>query len=312
MAFDLDQFRKTLLYEAEDTISDIQSHIDEMRDMDIHFETLERRWKYLGCGGCLMIPLSFVGGIALSSLISEAASGIAMLVGLGIGIVAAVVGFIAKWVTGRKNIENKRYELLHRTLGMLVRDMPKDTKVKAKLDMRPRNHKLKRTGKEKRQKGWRTWTVSLYDDPWLTLDGRLLDGTKFRLQMEEKYQHWIWRGKKTKVKEKSNTLATLILRIKPEKHPMLEKVALDGSEAVQLPEGVIFKRFIPTEASLMMKTSVKVPWNVPPPAGQEVAKKKGQTEAQVAGHQMVAMMFLSLFQILNLSRMVGKSEGSGS
>ena len=288
--------KKTLYYQATATPTDMLRHVAQLRELDREAEK-DQGW---GCAiavvGFLIGLASFVIGIITESL------GVLNVVGIGIGVVAFVGGLIYRSVAGKLNLVDRRYELLAATVDMLRRDMPQDGQLNAKVGFRSATDS--RFLKEKGKIG--PWDVSFYEDPWFSLTGRLLDGTSFMLELTElTQQRGRWKrsrsGKsKYKSKTKSAFTANLRLKAKPEKYPNLESFASQLPATVALPDWCTVKQGNVTANSLMLKVGAK------PPEPWDVPKEQGMTKRNKAirfnGAQAVAMMFLSLYRILNLCK----------
>ncbi|HSP79263.1 MAG TPA: hypothetical protein VLQ93_12080, partial [Myxococcaceae bacterium] len=145
--------------------------------------------------------------------------------------------------------------------------------------------------------------VTYYQDPWLSLRGRLLDGTHFQLGMVQKLQkrsRWVrnYRGKnKYKSKSKERALAWVQLRVKPEKHPQLEQLGRQARGAVRLPPGSSIRGLDVTAESISLEVVVGHDWEA---AGAGIEKENAS--------RLFAMMLMSCYQVLNLSRSLGKKS----
>ena len=157
--------------------------------------------------------------------------------------------------------------------------------------------------------------MKYYEDPWLHLRGRLLDGTTYDLTVIERFQvrsRWK-RGRSGKMKHKTKTKSAtvVVLRLKPKaaKHAYLQRLASDARNAVQLPGWVQLRDLGVADGLLVLKVGTKTVWSVPDHPNKP--SKRGQapkTEVPHNGQQMTAMMFLSLYQVLNLSRAISKGQ----
>lgn len=294
--------KKTLYYQATATPTDMLRHVNLLRETDMEAET-QQGW---GCGiaavGAAIGLLSFVVGIITESL------GALNVAGIGIGVVACIGGLIYRSVAGKLNLVDRRYELLAATVDMLRRDMPQDGTLNAKVGFRsPTDGQFL---KEKGKIG--PWDVSFYEDPWFSLQGRLLDGTSFLLELTElTQQRGRWKrsrsGKsKYKSKTKSAFTANLRLKAKPEKYPNLESFSTQLPATVALPDWCTMKQGAVTANSLQLKIGAKPPepWDVP----KETGMTKKNKAIRFNGAQAIAMMFLSLYRILNLCKGQGATQ----
>jgi hypothetical protein len=110
----------------------------------------------------------------------------------------------------------------------------------------------------------------------------------------------------TKTKETSRTrsIVRLRLRVKPNRYRHLERIKAEAPRAVRLPEGADRPKLTVTADSLSLRARVGDGWAGDPLPVAGGPKKPNATH-------VVAMMFLSLYQILNLSRAMDKARPAG-
>jgi hypothetical protein len=93
----------------------------------------------------------------------------------------------------------------------------------------------------------------------------------------------------------SDAIAKVQLRVKPERYHHLERLGPHARNAVQLPPGTQLKSLGVEADRITLTVRVNSPWGF------------NDTErGQVNAVRLVAMMFLSLYQVLNLSRRLDK------
>jgi hypothetical protein len=296
MALDLDRFKRTLIYEARGPVAAVRADLEALRAFDADVERRQAQGTRIGCAGLIGI----VAGVSIIKPASASQNAFLAAVGLAaVGLIAAVVGFVRRAVYKRINLENRRYELLGRVLALLEKDMRPDADVAVKLDLRPASHaeKLARKGKAG------DWNVSYYTDRWLTLVGRLVDGTRYTLVLLAKVQarsRWA-RGRsgkmKYKTKSKGSSDAILRLKVKPDRYRHLADLAADARSAVQLPAGARVKAIQLEPGAALLRVAATDGWD-------DVAP--GNTASKPSGAHLVAMMFVSLYQVLNLSRAIDR------
>jgi hypothetical protein len=305
MALDLQEFKKTLIYELEGPVTEVQRDVPRLRLVDKHFEKLAFR--------ALMVALvlslaTIIGGVATFMAFDSRAEHPEIPGAVTVALlIATIVSWIVRSRRKRLDTEDRRYELVGQLLRLLKTDMAADATVNVRLDLGPADARAKfdREGEAG------PWSVKYYVDPWLQLRGRLLDGTRFLVTMIEKTQHRSrWKrsasGKmKRKTKTKSGSEASLLLKIKPSRHPALQKLGSDANGALQLPPEVQPKDLQVTAEGIVLKTRLDPEWVVPGPNERE------EDMTGPSGPHAVAMMFLSLYQILNLSKAIGKKAAAG-
>ena len=159
-----------------------------------------------------------------------------------------------------------------------------------------------------------SWSVKYYQDPWLQLSGRFLAGTSFTLTKTDLLQKRskTKQSRSGKLKYKSKTKegleVELLLRFKPEKYRHMATLQADASEAIQLPNrNVIVKRLRHTDRSIGLKIAHKGGWHAP---GNEEGGRGRAAGLDMT--QTIAMMMLSLYQVLQLSKAIDKSAAGGA
>lgn len=213
-------------------------------------------------------------------------------------ILTAIYAGIRVAQLNRIDLANDRYGLVQKLLTMLSRDLPDNTSLSLKLVLDKPTDKRKKRGTvpHPNRKGWK---IDQFRDPWLTLRGRLLDGTRFLITATELYQTaYGWKrgrsGKnkyKTKSKPKGAELGVTLIYPR-RKYGAIQVLEKDAMGAIQLPDGVRLKQWKMTGKALRL--GVKT---LPDP-----------TASDRRLYQTFTMMFLSLYQILNLARALSKKK----
>lgn len=303
LAVDVQQFSKQLIYRASVPCAQVLADLQRLGALDALKEKQRARALLLGWSSLLAaVPLLFLGFGILEDL------QLSLVVGWS-GALLALVGlsaFILRSHSQRLDLENRRYELASRTVGLLQADISPDEPVTLELDLRPETHPHKFRNNSRTRSGW---TVKHYLDPWLSLRGRLLDGTHFHLEMTERIQarsrtKTNRRGRmKFQNKRLSDALVRVRLRVKPERYPPLGRLGARARGAVQLLKGTRLKNLTVDPDRVDLTLIMDVPWrssDAPPrqphPYGPE----------ELNGVRVVATAFLSLYQFLNLSRALDK------
>lgn len=301
MAFDLTAFRKSRVYTTRDTAANVAHDLSVIRRLDRRKEKLQRQYEILaGIFGVLLAAAFPLGG-GLGSLWVWVVLALSAFL---------VIAFVLRAVHKSLNLENRRYELLDGLLRLLGADMAEDAAVDVALDLRAPNHKSKfqRKGQVKRKWG-SSWNVNYFKDPWLRLRGRLLDGTRFQVLVTEKHQdrsRWKTSSsgkKKRKTKTKASTEAAVILRMKEGRYGPLDSFISELGGAVKLPPWAETKRLEGDSGSLKLESQTSAAWDVTRPRTSKPASGPD-------GVAWISMMFLSLYQGLNLARRIGKTESS--
>ena len=277
---ELAKFDSTLVYQKTAPVELIRQDLIQLRGYDKTHEKSAKRWLTIAL---LCMPLTIAG------LILFWPAGV-------VTVVVMIVSFLIYGHHANRNIEDRRYETANNVLFLIGHDIGKDVPVNVTIDLRPTTHasKLKNTGKVG------VWSVKYFDDPWLSVSGKLLDGTSFDCSLTDMLQKKsAWKrgrsGKnKYKSKEKSRLRADLRLRVKAKEYPGLETVAANAREAIKTPYLVEVRDFSCADCTLKLATESKAPWD------SKLRMETGSPNR--SGPEIVSMMFLSLYQILNFAR----------
>lgn len=293
MTFDSAGFKSSLIYESQASSQDVVTAVESIREIDKANEPQQKLW-----GAVTIVALIAAVVVLIVGLANNLGTFGLVFAGF-LGIFGVVAGF--KWRAHKRlNFVDKRYELLAAMTRLLSRDIASDGTLNVRLDVTKPDQAHKFTHKGKAG----TWNVKYYDDAWLSMSGKLLDGTGFQLVVSERFQQRSkWKrsssGKmKHKTKTKSGTAATLRLKPKASKYVDLAKVNDDASQAIQLPYWVDSKGLQQNEGTFVLKTATRAEWEIP---------VKGGPAEEFNGTEMIAAMFLSLYQILNLSKAITKA-----
>jgi hypothetical protein len=258
-----------------------------LRQLDAIQEKKSLLWVSVGSIGLVLAGIGLMCALA-----GQTAAAVPILV---IGVIVAIVGFSLRAIHGRLNLVNRRYEMVAGILALLSKDMAEDALVSVDLDFRPHNHpdKFHRQGKV------RSWNVKFFVDCWLQVQGRFVDGTKYSISLIEKRQdrHRTKRSASGKIKNKSKTKnsseAIVSLKFKQKRYPKASLLYERARETVQLPSWVGLKAIKTSADQLTLRTATQHQWEASGPDQQRV---------KLDGVNWIAMMFLSLYRLLNLSR----------
>ncbi|MFY1828624.1 hypothetical protein ACN47A_22060 [Myxococcus fulvus] len=291
MSFDIDRFRVEKCYRNTAPVSVLMEDLDLLGHFDERMAEQASLWRrrrgvaLMLCGG--LFALAFI----LHNFTDTTLGGWMVAPAILSLVVTVALHLKASGFAGC-DLEDRRYQLPARLLRPLLRDIDPQEPVTLALDFQPVDHSSKATRQGKTPTGWET---NDYEDPWMSLQARLRDGTHLRLSLSEWLQKRTRtrrnpRGKyKTKQKRKSATFLQAQLRVKPERHPDLARMRAQAQQVVKLPPKVKLSRLDVTEDKLAMRAHMDSEWKVEPDA----------TRACL-------MMLLSLFQVLHASSARGK------
>ncbi|GAB4232220.1 MAG: hypothetical protein Kow00121_60360 [Elainellaceae cyanobacterium] len=289
MAIDMEHFAQHLTYTITAPIPQILTDLTTIADFDQIAEAKQKRFNTI-------LVISLIG--CFVSL---------FLLAFGIGIVTLIVCAIAAIFAGmmlnkyrRRNLANYRYEVLRKVLALLTRDIEPNAAVNLTLVLSPPidANKKTHTGPHPRRSGWK---IDYFRDSWLNISGYFLDGTHFSLAATELHiTQYGWkrsRSGKSKFKKKSKPKAQeleLTMTCPRRKYGAISVLQQDAIHAIQLPDAVRLMRFKSSDRRLSL--TAKTPaWVTATPEDDPL-------------YQTITLMFLSLYQILNLARVLSKNS----
>ncbi|MEP0856022.1 hypothetical protein [Trichocoleus sp. DQ-U1] len=307
MSINLETFRKSLTYSVTAAVSDIVKDLREMATLDRASEAKQTEFGSLATKCVIGAITSIVIAFILMIVVGEMGDGfqlfgnivtiLLLFVGLGCTIVAIYAG-IRRSKYSRLNLPNHRYALTEKILGMLERDMDKEAKVSVHLDLSPAHQKSKqiKTVAHPSKSGFK---IDIFQDDWLKMEGQFLDKTRFVLTTSELNQTaYGWktsRSGKSKYKTKSKAKGldiSLDLTYPQRRYGAIKVLNNEAVNAVKIPKLTKVKRMRVTDKgiNLVVKMPPSMPWN------------------EETLYQTITMMFLSLYQVLNLARMLSKAK----
>lgn len=304
MAVDVDQLSKERVYRAQAPCARVLEDLQQLRDLDGTHEKKQSGAFNIGCG--TMIIGALMGFFGLSTADGDSGLFPFLLGGAVLLILVGIVAFTLRGRYERLNLENRRYQMVSHVVGLLQADISPEEPVSVELDLRPDTDPDKLHNEGRTRTGWK---VKYYLDPWLSLQGRLLDGTHFRLEMTERVEmrsktKTNARGKtKHKSKQFSDALLRVRLRVKPERYQHLGQLGSQAKGAVQILTGTRLKALTLEPDRVDMTLLVESPWFA---VSEALPDSGSASTATLNGPRVVATALLSLYQILNLSRALDK------
>jgi hypothetical protein len=286
MPINATSFRKTLTYAATASAAQIFQDLDELTEIDKQIENKKS----------LAFTILVISGIALfSSLflleINSTLGGI-LLVGSSVALIVGGILFVR---FSPLNIQNYRYKLIKPLLSLVSRDSQENATFNINLVFSSPTAKNKQisSGNHPNRRGWK---IQLFQDRWCNLEGELLDGNRFQLTLSELNRIASGRNPRGKYKSKTKLKGSeIILKVNcsPRQYGAIKVLREDAREAIQLPPGVEVKGLKITDKAILLNV------RVPP---------ERNAKSQEALYKIITMMFLSLYQILNLAKMLTKKN----
>jgi hypothetical protein len=290
MPINATSFRKTLTYAATASVTQIFQDLDEIAKIDKKIKSQQ----YLP-----LIVVVISGGVVYASYVligtNPSLGGILLL----ISIVGIIVGFLLLILFKYRvlNIQNYRHELIKPLLSLVSRDSKENATFNIHLVFSSPTAKNKQvsTGNHPNRRGWK---VQLFQDQWCNFEGELLDGNRFQLTLSELNRIASGRNPRGKYKSKTKLKGSeIILKVNcsPRQYGAIKVLREEAREAIQLPPGVEVKGLKITDKAILLNVIV------PPNSG---------AKSQETLYKIITMMFLSLYQILNLAKMLTKKKNA--
>jgi hypothetical protein len=298
MLVEIDKIRKNQSYEVIAPIANILSDFSKIQ-LAVNYTKVQqnkqkkRLIKYFG---------SLVATVVISGLVFWLVSNndaLALSIGLSsLIIMALIIAIIYEIFMGTKanlNISDYRYQSTQKILQMLDRDMDKTSNLEMKLSFKPisKREYITETVAHESKSGWK---IDKYAQEWLKIKGKFLDKSCFQLDMTElNQQQYGWKRSssgKSKYKTKAKSMGLnihLVLSYSPRKYPEIKKLENEVNQAIQLPKYAYIKSLKVTAKNINLLV--------------RIAPKEDNVEHI---YQTVTMMFLSFYQILNLSKLISK------
>jgi hypothetical protein len=286
MPIDVATFRKTLTYTATASAAQIFQDLDELTEIDKQIENKKSLATLVLVIGAIALFASFfllginptLGGILIVS-----------------SIVPVIVGGILLARYSWLDIQNYRYELIKPLLSLVSRDSKENAAFNINLVFSSPTAKNKQSssGNHPHRRGWK---VQLFQDQWCNFEGELLDGNRFQLTLSELNRIASGRNPRGKYKSKTKLKGSEIilkLNFSPRQYGAIKVLREEAREAIQLPPGVEVKGLKMTDKAILLNVKI------PPDSG---------AKSQEALYKIISMMFLSLYQILNLAKMLTKKN----
>ena len=307
VGFDEAGFQKNFVYKSTASPKTVIAHLSSLRSMDKKIEEKRKRFVLISAMGGASTALG-----ALLVFVAAGSGSIGWLMACGVllavGVPLLIWGISSLSGDAMRDVPDRRYEAALGILKLLSKDLARDSLVNIQLDCRPHNHKTKkvRTGKV----GY--WDVKFHVDHWLVLRGGFADGTKFSIMLIEKQQDRSRKKRSAsgKIKHKSKTKtaseAILRLKIKPQKNPDLrdgwQGRATSSTAAVRLPKWTLPKSLDAQGDRVTLRSTTKSSWDAVNPGNQ------GGAKVQRDGVKWMAMMFLSLYGVLDAAKSNSKES----
>ncbi|OUL33383.1 hypothetical protein BV372_17000 [Nostoc sp. T09] len=293
------QFRKNLTYTAKANVSTIIADLQELAGIDQLAELQQSKYAkralhyFYGVIGC------FVLGFMLLFLMEKFPAVSLLILALFLGIIillfAIIYELFKKFKLRKLNIINYRYKVTQQIVEMLARDMDAASELEIQLSFKPT--KIKENIAETiPHPTKRDWKIDQYQNEWLRLKGQLLDKTRFLLTATDvsKTQYgWKRSSGKSKYKTKTNDMGLdviLSLNYPQRRYGAIKILQNEISSAINLPYLCSMRNVKLTEKALHLSV--------------RMAPQVADNGKHI--YETIMMMFLSLYQVLNLAKVLSK------
>jgi hypothetical protein len=184
MAINLKTFAKDLTYQANTSVRQIFKDLKELAEIK---QLAEQKAAYFSTWGLrgvgLILFAIFMWFFALTNFLTDWMSfGFFMFVIL---LIIATIFCSVKWNYYQKlKLRDDRYELSKKILSMVNRDRTPKSNVKILIHFTPAG-KMGKKIQTLPHPSKRGWKLDIFEDQWLTLEGKFLDSTNFFLTVTE-------------------------------------------------------------------------------------------------------------------------------
>jgi hypothetical protein len=300
MSIELKEFRKNLTYQTNAPIQNIVTELNEIAEIDKIAEIKQKKDAKKALYYFFSLLAAIVSLIVAPNIIKdERVSGFTVYVlFITIFSLIGVLSFtlIKRNQHSKLNLSNYRYELTQQIMQMLARDIEPTNNIAVLLSFNGINGKFakKVTNQHPTKSGWK---IDNYKHEWLNIQGKLLDKTRFDLTATEmsKTQSGSKRSRSGKSKYKSKTKSigldiSLTLTFSERRYRGVNVLKNQVMGAVKVPNNCEIRNLKVTDKSIFIVGRIS-------PSSSNDRKKIYQT---------ITMMFLSLYQILNLAKSISK------
>jgi hypothetical protein len=326
----MDPARKELhvdgVYQSRKTPADLKADLQALAALDKDSERGIKHWRNVRSGA---VAGGIVGvlGMVILFFFRELIEGFGwLIIPLFLLFVGGLTFFVVaarKMAVLRKDeFPDYRYLTCLGLVTLLEADTTSDAVLDVALNLKERCEVPKKTGGRKPNpytgRGNVTWKQEETREPFLVMRGQFRDGTKFAFTLVEEIhaygEHYPYRSLSGKTKTKLRArkrirwVGTLGLKFKAKRYTVDSALQSQAASFVQLPPGARAKKIIATESDVSMaaltavqkfKAKQKETRNIAG-AWKDMKMDEGSTSRMLS--HFSAMMFLSLYQLLNAAK----------
>jgi hypothetical protein len=321
----MDPARKKLhvngVYQSRKSAADLKADLEALCALDKKSEGEIKRWgRVKTCGGAGVL-LGSLGMAFLFMAVGLSWIHVPLFLLFAAGITYFIIANRRITVSKRDEFPDYRYLACLELVNLLEADTGSDTVLDVALNLKEAGVPKKSRGRKPNSytgRGKVNWKQEETQEQFLIMRGRLRDSTKFAFTLVEEVhaygEHYPYRALSGKTKTKLRARkrirwkGTLSLKFKGKRYAINPDLQAQAPSFIQLPDGARAKKITATESELGMTALTAVQ--------KFKAKRKQTTNISEAWEDMTvdenatsimlshfsAMMFLSLYQILNASK----------
>ena len=238
MAINLKTFAKHLNYQADTSVRQIFKDLKELAEIkQLAEQKAANLYSSFGCGVILLIIFAIF--VFFSALTSFQKTGTTFGFIMFVILMIPIIFFAVKLSYYNKlKLRDYRYELPKKNLSMVNRDRTPNSKVKILIHFTPAG-KMGKKIQTLRHPSKRGWKLDIFEDQWLTLEGKFRDNTNFFLTVTDLNRRAYGFNAKSKWKSKDKPKGTEInlkLSLPRKKYGSIHVIQKAAPEAVKLPE----------------------------------------------------------------------------
>lgn len=226
-------------------------------------------------------------------------------------LVALIAGLVIlltlRFKTSTLNLPNYRYELADQIISLFSRDMDMTSKASLKILFKKQVDRPEKTIPHPRRAGWK---VDICDNEWLKIKGPLLNGNWVQISLTERYRKRYGRNINGKWREKYQQRGLEIklgIRVPKRRYADLAQLQGKTDRMIRLPSTATLKQL--TLSGNLLKMKVLIPnWLGGAQTVSMIWPQEPSEDAVRQVYQVILMMMLSAFQILNFAHLLSRPK----
>lgn len=269
-------------FQVKGTKSVLLEQLARLKMIDIQTEWQRKKWGWIAGLSGLMFFLSL---FLIAPLLANFGNDKSSFIFLPVFFISFVVGLINYIRNKSKDLEDRKLESATKLVQFLGDDIPPTAECQLMVDFSDYCKGATLVSKNKKLLGP---DLFVYNHKWLTFAGKLFDGNKFELEIEQDIKRKeVPKRKYKKVKENIRESATLRLKFNPEFYPEPSKVAEKINKGAS-PYGFKVNSVLGTDKSLKVTMSTN-----PVKFLTDRVGRKGDEKALINGDKLLGLFMLT-------------------